>query len=132
MFLIVLIVDICGAFESVPFLRLAYLIKIKKALNQLEMLEIVLIQNCYNEEYWKLVKVFLFNFIFAHGVCLILIMIAEMDPQHNWLKSNNLHHLSWIERYIWAYYWAANIMLTVGFGDIHAVSTLEAGFLILI
>lgn len=39
---------------------------------------------------------------------------------------------SWSERYIWSYYWAANIMLTVGFGDIVAVNSKEAICLIFI
>lgn len=131
-YLIILIADIGGLFTQVPYLRLVYLIKAPKALNRIDLLEIVLIQNCYNEEYWKLVKVFLFNYTFAHIVCVLLILMAKLNPQNNWIKSNNLAALPWGERYIWAYYWATNIILTVGFGDIHAVTSLEAGCMILL
>ena len=51
---------------------------------------------------------------------------------NNWLVQNNLLEAQWYEKYSWAYYWATNIMLTVGFGDINAANYKEAICLIFI
>lgn len=34
--------------------------------------------------------------------------------------AKNIADSDWHEQYIWSYYWANNIMMTVGFGDIVA------------
>lgn len=65
------------------------------------------------------------NYAFAHMVTLILIFIAKMESgDENWLKKNNFYGKHWFEQYVWGYYFSINIILTVGFGDIHAVTTL--------
>jgi hypothetical protein len=40
----------------------------------------------------------------------------------NWLDAKGITNAPWLERYVWSYYWATNLMLTVGFGDIVAVN----------
>jgi hypothetical protein len=66
------------------------------------------------------VKVFLFNFCFAHILAILLNAIANINPQYNWQTVKQIDNAWWVEKYVWAYYWGANIMLTVGFGDIVA------------
>ena len=39
---------------------------------------------------------------------------------------------AWSSKYIWGYYWAVNIMLTVGFGDLSATTDTEALCLIFV
>jgi hypothetical protein len=58
--------------------------------------------------------------------------MAGMDPTNNWLLQKGLLGSPWIERYVWSVYWATNIMLTVGFGDIAAANHQEATCLIFI
>ena len=59
-------------------------------------------------------------------------MVGESQVGKNWLSENGFDSLFWFEKYIWAYYWAINIMFTVGFGDISAKTPIEAGALIFI
>ena len=92
----------------------------------------VMIKKFYKEQYWSLVKVFLINFLVAHILSILLILMAGLNPRKNWLIEKELHHLLWHEKYIWSCYWSTNIMLTVGFGDISAVTTQEAMCLIFI
>ena len=58
--------------------------------------------------------------------------MADIDPDNNWMTMKNIRGAPWYEVYIWSYYWAVNIMLTVGFGDIHASTYKEAACLIFI
>lgn len=58
--------------------------------------------------------------------------MAEFNDLNNWLITKNLAEVEWYQQYAWAYYWAVNIMLTVGFGDFAAVNYQEAIFLIFI
>lgn len=40
----------------------------------------------------------------------------------SWMKQKGINDAVWSEKYIWAYYWATTIMLTVGFGDLTATN----------
>jgi len=44
--------------------------------------------------------------------------------------TRNIFYSVWYEKYIWAYYWATTMMLTIGFGDIVPVTYKEALVLI--
>lgn len=46
--------------------------------------------------------------------------MANINEKHNWLTQKQIENAEWIEKYVWAFYWAVNMMLTVGFGDITA------------
>jgi len=67
-----------------------------------------------------LIKVLIFNLGFAHILAILLTAMAQTDEQTNWHTVRQIHNADWFEKYVWAYYWGCNIMLTVGFGDISA------------
>lgn len=59
--------------------------------------------------------------------------MASLSPEEqNWYSKVNIQNEAWQIKYVWGYYWGANIMLTVGFGDISASNTVEAVALIFI
>lgn len=84
----------------------------------MERLEVYFIENYYNQQYWSLVKVFLFNFCFAHMLAIALLAMSNLSQNDNWIVNKHLISRPWYERYIWSYYWGTTIMLTIGFGDI--------------
>ena len=132
--LLVVIILIGFSVESpvVAVLKLAVLVKLPACLDRLERLEASLISTTYKERYWSLVKLFIFNFCYAHLLALLLKFMAAADSQSNWIVSRGLAAAPWYEVYVWSYYWAVNIMLTVGFGDIAATHWQEALCLIFI
>jgi hypothetical protein len=83
------------------------------------------IQNFYNEQYWSLIKVFIFNFSFAHILAIYLLCMANIGDD-NWMHYREIYLAPWYEQYVWAYFWAINIMFTVGFGNITVISYKEA------
>lgn len=71
-------------------------------------------------------RVLFFNCLVAHFVAIITLLMTQMDSDENWMTKKNINDASWMEQYIWAYYWAVNIMFTVGFGDVVPATKLEA------
>ena len=129
---VILIVDFSTSLEEFLFVRLFIVTKLPQCLEKMEKLEVYFIKSYYNEQYWSLIKVFLFNFCFAHILAILLNGMTRFNPKNNWYFYKDIYHAHWSEKYIWAYYWGANIMLTVGFGDITAVTKEEAICLIFI
>ena len=74
----------------------------------------------------------IFDIIFGHLIAMALLAISNIDADSNWvivkLVNNNFidASLPWYKLYIWSYYWACTIMMTVGFGDISPVDYREA------
>ena len=58
--------------------------------------------------------------------------MTKINPISNWHINKNIVEKDWASQYIWGYYWAVNIMLTVGFGDLSATTVDEALCLIFI
>jgi hypothetical protein len=89
----------------------------------MEKLEAFFIKNYYNEQYWSLIKVVLFNFCFAHILAIILTAMANINYSNtSWHTVKGIQNSMWFEKYTWAYYWGTTIMLTIGFGDIVATT----------
>ena len=114
------------------YLRLTSFIRLLKIQEKIQHLETKIVNKSYKEHYWGLGKIFLTNFFFAHVLAVLLIMMTYIDVKDNWLRQVNAIGTPWYEQYSWAYYWGTTIMLTVGFGDIHAANYKEAICLTLI
>lgn len=77
-------------------------------------------------------KVLSTNFVYAHFIAILLLMMSWLDEDESWMIAKNILDSPWYEQYSWAYYWGTTIMLTVGFGDISAANYKEAICLVLI
>ncbi|CAH9058601.1 unnamed protein product [Cuscuta europaea] len=71
--------------------------------------------------------------LMVHCAGCLYYFLADRYPHQgrNWLGSFNLKDESLTIRYISALYWSITTMTTVGYGDVHAVNTLEMIFIIL-
>ena len=58
--------------------------------------------------------------------------MAGMSTGEDWMTAKGIADSPWAIQYVWSFYWAANIMLTVGFGDLSASNYKEAICLIFI
>jgi hypothetical protein len=74
----------------------------------------------YVKVIYKLIIILIVNLFLCHVVALILIVMVTKDKHPNWMDGLNLTRDQdrWINTYIYAFYWAMTIMMTVGFGDI--------------
>lgn len=91
-------------------------------LKNIELLEHLYITTFISEQYWKLFFVFVTNFTVAHFLSLALNSMPKLNHDRNWLVVSNRAHERWQTKYLWGYYWATTIMLTVGFGDLAATN----------
>lgn len=73
------------------------------------------------EKYYQVIKVILLNFIIAHILAIVLLLMSQIG-EDNWISKHGLVEAGWPEKYIWSYYWGVTIMLTVGFGDFAATN----------
>lgn len=48
----------------------------------------------------------------------IILAMAKIEPENSWMVGAGVYEASWQTKYVYAYYWATTIMMTVGFGDI--------------
>ena len=127
-----LLLDVAIESELTIIARLMFLLKVPDYLEKIQALETKLLNTSLKENYWGLAKIFLTNFIFAHFLAVLLIMVTWLDLEDNWLSKVDAINAPWEEKYCWAYYWGTTIMFTVGFGDISAVNHREALFVVLI
>jgi hypothetical protein len=74
-----MIVSLIAKDSFVDYFRIITLFKLQDCMEKLEKLEVFFIENYYNEQYWSLVKVFIFNFCFAHSLAIILIAMSHVN-----------------------------------------------------
>jgi hypothetical protein len=86
-------------------------------------LEIMLVKNPKRGRYWKLMKVFVFNILFAHFTASIFLAMLKLNDEKSWYKSKAYitENPGWFELYLWSLYWACTTMMTIGYGDFSPV-----------
>lgn len=108
------------------FLKLA-LIK-----SNLKILELRFVDSIKKFYIWNLLRIIIFDIIFAHIISTALLAAARINPDANWVTVKLINNgfvdeeQTWYKVYIWSYYWACTIMMTVGFGDISPVDYRES------
>lgn len=93
--IIILVFDIIIIHDLMVFVRLLVLLKIYGSFEKMVKLENSFIDNFYKEQYWGLIKVFMLNFCFAHFLAIILVAMAKIDPQNNWITMKQWHNSPW-------------------------------------
>lgn len=77
----VLLFDIIVDVEFERLVGMLFLLKISDALDKLTKLEIRFVDTTYKEHWWELIKIFMTNFLFAHVLAIVLIMISWIDEK---------------------------------------------------
>jgi len=85
----------------------------------LPILEQKFFEATHYENYWKLFKVLMINFIVGHIIACVLLSITFFEPANNWMHIKGINQNIWYEKYIWSYYFGTTIFLTIGFGDLY-------------
>jgi hypothetical protein len=70
-------------------------------------------------KYWRLFGVIVKNLFVCHLLACALIVVAQLH-EGSWMTASGIGQLPWQEQYIWSYYFGTTIILTIGFGDLHA------------
>ena len=84
---LIVAIFICDLFTSsfiISYFKFFIILKLAPTIEKIRNLQIIFIQNCFNEQYWELVKVFLSNFLFAHFLAIILVLMTNGTTE-NWL-----------------------------------------------
>lgn len=95
MMIIMLIIDISNEANILNYLKLVIILKIPYLLEKMEKIEIHFISTTYKEQYWSLVKLFLFNFCFAHILALLLKTMGGANSSQNWMITKNIDTAPW-------------------------------------
>ena len=99
------------------------LINIKKYQKEaLGKLESQFFTATHYEKYWDIIKMMAMNLLVCHLLACVLISITHFKLPENWMTKANIFYAPWYEKYVWSYYFGITIILTIGFGDIHAAN----------
>lgn len=77
------------------YLKMLIFLRIPQCLDRIEKLEVSFISNFYNEQYWSLVKILLFNFSFAHVIAVFLTAMTFLNPGDNWMTAKGIEDRAW-------------------------------------
>lgn len=119
--------------KIVSYVRLiAAVYKLVYSLQRVDKIEKISFSSHQSEQIWGIFLVLIVNFMFAHVISLVLNGMAMINPEQNWWYLKNCQDDMWYVKYVYGVYWASNIMLTVGFGDIVATNWYEGLSLVFI
>ena len=96
-----------------------------------ELIEVMLINSPVQKHYFSLLRLLLFNVFIAHLIATILLGLGswQEDSGNSWMfKYNNIADSNRWVKYLYSFYWAVTIIVTVGFGDITVANVGEAVF----
>lgn len=63
--------------------------------------------------------------MFCHIIACMWYLLAKVHPVNSWVTVNQLDHLPGFDIYIISFYWVAQTIVTVGYGDIKTANPLE-------
>lgn len=66
------------------------LIKLWRSLHNIEILEHLYITNMFHEKYWSILRVLMFNFIIAHFIAIVTLLMVRGDHENTWLRNKGL------------------------------------------
>ena len=92
----VMVINMCASNSAVASFKVLIFLKIPHSLGKMEQLEVYFIKNLYNEQYWSLVKILLFNFSFAHIISILLTGMSHLSPGNNWMTAKGIENSPWI------------------------------------
>jgi hypothetical protein len=92
----VMVINICASNSAIASFKVLIFLKIPHSLGKMEQLEVYFIKNLYNEQYWSLVKILLFNFSFAHIISILLTGMSHLSPGNNWMTAKGIENSPWI------------------------------------
>jgi len=80
--------------------------------------------NSNKKQYFNLLKLVFANIIVSHLTGTILIGVTHLSPgEWTWMDKYGITGATWYIKYIYAVYWGAGIVFTVGFGDISVANS---------
>lgn len=86
---VIFISDLLTSSLIISYFKFFIILKLAPTIEKIRNLQIIFIKNCFKEQYWELIKVFLSNFLFAHFLAIILILMTNGTTE-NWLTSREL------------------------------------------
>jgi hypothetical protein len=93
-----------------------------------EAVEVILTTNT-KQQIFALIRLLFGNFFIAHLIATIMITMAIMEPNVNWMIKCGIDNAEWWQQYFYSIYWASTVTTTVGFGDI-TISTVSEAIII--
>lgn len=91
----IIITDHFTDFSLIIYMRLFIIAKLGQGFQKVEKLEIYFIHNFYYEQYWSLIKVFIFNISLAHIIAICLVSMAGVDQDNNWMHYKDICIAPW-------------------------------------
>lgn len=98
----------------------------------IENLTIGLILNDKMEGVIRIITAFLKIIYVSHLLSCLFYAVSLLSPDHNWVESNQLLDSPWNIKYLNSLYFIIVTLVTVGYGDITAKSSIEKMFLIFV
>jgi CRP-like cAMP-binding protein len=122
------------SFKLFKTLRLARLLKLTSILMKLKKVTRLMEETLdINPAVFPLLRLIFMIFSTCHFLCCgwFFVSTVEPIPKDGWIVWHQMVDKSVWSQYYMSFYWTVATMMAVGYGDIHATSTLEMGYSIL-